>query len=216
VNCPVGPVGEYISFLNSLQFGSHLKELVLHDVKLDEEEKNNCFVTILRSNPSLTFLGIIDSSLYKHHWLELFDAIRMHPSLACLDLSDCWYESGEYPKDFTDAISHLLMDNPRIEKIYGCNANKCNKTLFRTCIEPKLELNWYRKRVQKLRDICNTSTRDALIGKALAVLDGKPSVRYLLLSEYCNVIVTHVCERYCSGTGERSLKRRRDSLSSRD
>jgi len=58
----------------------------------------------------------------------------------------------------------------------------------------------------------NTSTRDALIAQALAI--EKPTVRYLLLSEYCNVVVMYVSERYCGGIGKKSYKRRRDSLSS--
>jgi len=213
----VGPVQQprnaqhehYIEFLSQVQFGDHLQELVLHRVNIEGRE-DNCLVTILRRNPGLIYFGIISGTLSRQQWLQLLDAIRTHPSLISLDLSGCWSSHDEYTKDRTYDILHLLSGNPRIEKLHGCYSRGYDATLFQTCVEPMLEWNWYRKRVQKLRDICDTSTRDALVGKALAVLDGKPSVRYLLLSEYCNVIVTHVSERY---GGERSLKRRRDSLS---
>jgi len=201
-----GPIVGYMPFLNSLQFSNHLEELVLHNVGLKEED-NNCLVTILRSNPRLISFGMVNGGLPPQHWLELLSAIQMHPSLTCLNLSQCW---SKYRKERTDDLSRLLSDNPRIEKLYGCHSRGYDETLFRTCVEPMLELNWYRKRVQKLRDISNTMTRGALIGRALAVLHGKPSVQYLLLSEYCNVVVKYVSERYCCGISRQGLKHPRE------
>jgi len=228
----------YIPFLNRLQFRDdhhHLKELVLYHVVLlqdddDDEDKedsrnNNCLVTILRSIPGLISFNLIYPSLSRSHWLKLLDAIRVHPSLRYLNLSCGCDRYDQYRTDRTHEMSGLLSANPRIETIYHGGYPTAlraiyDESLFRRCVEPKLELNWYRNRIQELLPLLhncdnnnindhassnnnkndkNTMTmttrrRDALLGRALAI--PKPSIRYLLLSQCCNIFVVYIPSKH--------------------
>jgi hypothetical protein len=186
----------FISFLNALRNNTYLERLDLHHIF--EHEILQALSAALLGNKGLTHLGLNGCSLNDSCWSDILGAISQHPSLRTLNLS-----SIDGKLDTTEAIKQIasmLKTNKHVEDIrfdnstfdrYDWNKYDAPGLEWNKNVAPRLEYNLYQRRCRAIQKVTVSSTRAAVLANALAHVESKPVLLWMLLSQNLDTITSY-------------------------
>jgi hypothetical protein len=151
----------------------------------------------LHENRGLTHLGLKSCYVDDRCWQKLMHDIAEHPSLRTLSFEDINFE---YSSDRAlerhhtiHALAGMLASNEHVDDVKAVESKlhfEFNHDLWDSVVVPRLEINLYWKRFLAIQKIKNPATRAAVTARALAHLNSKASLQWMLLSQDEDMIVS--------------------------
>jgi hypothetical protein len=154
-------------------------------------------VAALPENGGLTHLGLTLCIVDDCCWDKLMSAIAEHPSLRTLSFSqiddenESWFFLERHEPIY--ALAGMLAKNEHVDSIEVENFG-FGRDVWDEVVVPRLEINVYRKRFLAIQKIQNRTTRAAVTARALALLENKPSLRWMLLSQNDDIVASYLAE----------------------
>jgi hypothetical protein len=188
----------FLSFINALRGNTYLQGLDLSDVYYSEGSPQ-ALASALLENKGLVHFGLHHSRLDDHCWSELMAAISTHPTLRTLDFRLIHSTDGRdmissSKLDRTKAVVDMLLVNEHIDEISFCCEVSFDRDNWNALVTPRLECNLYRKRFVTIPKIEALSIRAAVIAAALARVERKPSLIWMILSQNHDVVCSYLDE----------------------
>jgi hypothetical protein len=132
-------------------------------------------------------LSLIQSWMSESCWNELLTAISVHPSLRELEFDILPVNLAYGSIERTKILADMLLLNGNIEDI-PFSRSAFDRAHWGVLVAPKLEYNLYRKRFLAIQKIGLPSSHAAVVGKALAHFQRKPSLVWMFLSQNRDIL----------------------------
>jgi hypothetical protein len=180
----------FVSFLNALRGNVYLERLDISNLRFSDGILGELAAAVLE-NEGLTHLGLDDCSLDESCWGELLSAVSTHPSLRTLSLTHAALDFDRTKA--TEAVADILLVNKRLEEIRidGNRLSAFDSSAWDTLVTPRLECNIYRKRFPAIQKIRLPSTRAAVMARALAHVNNKPWLVWMLISQNHDILSSY-------------------------
>jgi hypothetical protein len=120
-------------------------------------------------------------------------AISTHPTLCSL-----WFRVGRAPSEDrkrarTKSVADMLLVNKRVDRIHF-DSYTYDRDYWNACVAPVLDCNIYRDWIVAIQKIQDPSTRAAVVARALARVESKPSLVWMVLFHNHDVVSSYVDE----------------------
>jgi hypothetical protein len=185
----------FISFTNAFRSNTYLKGLDLSNIMSRDDVEAQALTTALLENKGLVHFGLDQCRLDDHCWSKLMAAISTHPTLRVLKfryIRNLDGESLNTKRDRTTAIANMLLVNKHIDEIPF--SVSCDLDDWNALVAPRVECNLYRKLFVKIQKIEDPSTRAAVVARALARVESKPSLIWMVLCHNHDVVCSYLDE----------------------
>jgi hypothetical protein len=116
--------------------------------------------------------------------------------------------SSSEKRDRTKAVADMLLVNKRVDRIHF-DSDTFDRDDWNACVAPVLDCNLYRDWIVAIQKIQDLSTRAAVVARALARVESKPSLVRMVLSHNHDVVCSYVDEALDDSVSVPSPKRRR-------
>jgi hypothetical protein len=186
---PFETLERWKSFMNALNCDNcHLNRLSLSGLS-GCDDILRALADALYANTRLVHLSLSFMEMSNECWIQLLRAITSHPSLRTLAFVGIRapVEEDEARRCRTEAVAKMIFVNQQVEKIKTDQTTFCHKDWVSN-VAPRIEYNKYRTRFLNIQKTRMSSTREALFGQALAHLQMKPSLIWMLLSMNHDII----------------------------
>jgi hypothetical protein len=145
-------------------------------------------------------------------------AISMHPTLRTLKFRLIHNAYGLNPsssekRDRTTAIANMLLVNKHIDDIPFCCEGSFDRDNWNALVAPRVECNLYREWFVAIQKIQDPSTRAAIVARALARVEKKPWLVWMVLSQNHDVVCSYLGEAREDSSVSVPLRKRRRSPS---
>jgi hypothetical protein len=182
-----------VTFMNALRGNTNLERL--EPPLIDDRQVTQALVAALRENKGLVHLEL-DFSVYdKSDWTELLGSISFHPLLRSLNLNlhHVLHLDIDAKKrcEVTKVVADMLSVNERIE-VMSFHNDTFDKDCWDAYVSPRLECNLHRKWLPSIQKIEETSTRAAVLARALAKFSSKPHLVWMLLNQNHDVVSSYL------------------------
>jgi hypothetical protein len=186
----------FLSFTHALRGNTYLERLDLSDVWFDDGS-SQALTSALLENKELVHFGLRFCRLDDHFWSELMAAISTHPTLRTLKFRDIYNADGRSSssstkRERTQAVADMLLVNKHIDEIPFCGEVSFDRDDWNTLVAPRVECNLYRKLFVPIQKIQEPRTRAAIVAQALARVEKKPSLIWMILSQNHDVICNYL------------------------
>jgi hypothetical protein len=200
-----------VSFMYALGGNTHLERLSLWNIRF-RRSILQALAAALPGNKGLTCLELCSCDLEGDSWNKLLGALSTHPLLLALTFESISTSSDYGPIARTKAVAGMLLFNEQVEEIRG-DESTFDIAKWNMDVAPKLECNVYRKRFLAIQKIGLASTRAAVVARALANVESKPSLVCLLLSQNHDILTSYLNEALRTGGDPVSTPPRKRSRS---
>jgi hypothetical protein len=139
----------------------------------------------LKENKGLVTLDLAGQPISEESWRVILQSIRKHPSLQVLDLSLTPSSRRMSPAAKTErmlAIMEILQVNTMLLQIQML-LHECDKQILEDQINPRLQLNLYRKNIRSIKDVNTGLLHRKLLGRALGQVRNNSDLLWLILGE---------------------------------
>jgi hypothetical protein len=176
-------------FMNALRGNTYLERFDLRSLDF-RTGSFQALVAALPENRGLTHLGLAHCAVNDRCWDKLISAIAEHPSLRTFYFEEIYHEN-ESPEPI-HALAGMLAENKQVDEIEVDDS--FDRDVWDTVVAPRLEINSYRKRLLAIQKIQNPATRAAVTAIALAHLESKHSLQFMLFSQNEDIISSYLSE----------------------
>jgi hypothetical protein len=202
----------FLTFINALRGNAYLERLDVHNM-CSGDGSPQALASALLENKGLVHFGLHRCRLDDHCWSKLMAAISMHPTLRTLKFRDV-SSSSSTNRDRTKQIANMLLVNKHIDEIpFSVSFDRDD---WNALVAPCLECNLYRKRFDVIPKIQEPSTRAAIVARALARVEKKPSLVWMVLSQNHDVVCSYQGEALREDSVSIPSRKRRRSPSDDD
>jgi hypothetical protein len=183
-------------FMNPLRGNTHIDIGSLHVC----HDNFQTLIAALPEHRGLTHLGLTDSTVSLYWWEKLMGAIAEHPSLQTLSFENIVEDREDHEDESLlferhepiHALAGMLAKNEQVDRIQV--EDPLDEDVWNAVVVPRLEINLYRKRLLAIQKIQNPATRAAVTARALARLENKPSLQFMLLSQNEDIVFSYLAE----------------------
>jgi hypothetical protein len=184
----------FLFFINALRGNTYLERLDLSKI-CPRDGSSQALASALLENQGLVHFGLDGCEM--EGWNEIMAAISTHPTLRTLNFRgiydvDYLSPSSFTKRDRTKAVANMLVVNKHIDEIPFCCEEAFDRDDWDAFVVPRVEYNLYRKRLSPIPKIKALPTRAAVVGRALARVESKPSLVWMLLSQNHDVICSYL------------------------
>jgi hypothetical protein len=195
----------FLSFINALRGNTYLERLDLHNI-CSGDGSPQALASALLENKGLVHFGLHRCRLDDHCWSELMAAISTHPTLRTLKFRDVSSRLSTN-RDRTKEIANMLLVNKHIDEIpFSVSFDRDD---WNALVAPRLECNRYREWFAAIQKIVDPPTRAGIVARALARVEKKPSLVWMILSQNHDVVCSYQGEARADSLSVPSRKRRR-------
>jgi hypothetical protein len=185
----------FISFIHALRGNTYLQRLDLSNDDYNEGSPQ-ALASALLENKGLVHFGLDGCKLEDHCWSDLMVAISTHPTLRTLKFRDIRHVDGQSSSPYTkwartQAVADMLLLNKHIDDIPFDYVGTFDRDDWNALVAPRVECNLYWKRCAAIQKIKAPPTRAAVVAQALARVEKKPSLVWMVLSQSHDVISTY-------------------------
>jgi hypothetical protein len=185
----------FFSFINALRGNTYLERLHLSNIHADGSPQ--ALARALLENKGLIHFGLDRCTLDGNCWSELMAAISTHPTLRTLNFPGIRNVDGLPPsssekRDKTKAVADMLLVNKHIDEISSFCKFSFDRDAWDTLVAPRVQCNLYRKRLSPIPKIKALTTRAAVVGRALARVESKPSLVWMVLSQNHDIVCSYL------------------------
>jgi hypothetical protein len=183
-----------ISFINALRGNTYLERLDLSDIF--SADGSQAFARALLENKGLIHFGLNRCTLDGHCWSELMAAISTHLTLRTLNFRgihdvDYLSPSSSTKRERTKSVADMLLFNKHIDEIpFDSDTFDCNA--WNAFVAPRLDCNLYREWFVAIQKIQDPSTRTAVVARALARVERKPWLLWMILSQNHDIVCSYL------------------------
>jgi hypothetical protein len=202
-----GSAERLLSFINALRGDTYLQRLDLSEVYYSHGLPQ-ALASALLENKGLVHFGLDHYGLDNHFWGELMAAISTHPTLRSLCFREDRAPTSSTKRARTKSVADMLLANKRVDRIHF-DSDTFDRDDWNACVAPVLDCNLYRDWIVAIQKIQDPSTRAAVVARALARVESKPSLVWMILSHNHDVVCSYVDEALDDSVSVPSPKRRR-------
>jgi hypothetical protein len=196
----------FLSFINALRGNTYLERLDLSDIYYSLGSPQ-ALTRALLENKGLVHFGLYQSRLDAHCWSELMAAISTHPTLRSLSFREGGAPDEDKKRARTKSVADMLLVNKRVDRIHF-DSDTFNRDDWNAFVSPVLDCNLYRDWIVGIEKIQDPSTRAAVVARALARVESKPSLVWMVLSNNHDVVCSYLDEALVDSVSLSSPKRR--------
>jgi hypothetical protein len=174
----------FISFINALRGNTYLQRLELSNIS-SGDGSSQALARALLENKVLVYFGL--HMCEKDGWNAIMTAISKHPNLRTLRFRARRAPSEDTKRARTKSVADMLLVNTRVDMIHF-DSDTFDRDDWDALVAPRLECNHYRDWFFSIQKIQDPSTRAAVVARALARVERKPSLVWMVLCESQDVI----------------------------
>ena len=143
----------------------------------------------LAFNRSLVELYLCNVKMSDTNWGGLHEALRTHPNLRVLGLSNIVFDEDA---DYASQTLVAIMRSNTVLEVIGFSRSSCySRRIFEELVVPRLEMNRSFFADQRIAiKTAPIAVRPKLLGRALVVVRFNPNLLFLFLSENVDVVAT--------------------------
>jgi hypothetical protein len=182
----------FLSFINALRGNTYLERLGVYY----GEDSPQALASALLDNKGLVHFRLDQCGLDGRCWNELMAAISTHPTLRTLQFRGIYSVEGRGSSSSekrarTKAVADMLLVNKHVDEIPFCSDMSFGCDDWNALVDPILECNLYRKRFVAIQKIQEPSVRAAVVAQALARVEKKPSLVWMVLSHIHDIVCSY-------------------------
>jgi hypothetical protein len=189
----------FLSFINALRGNTHLERLDLSGIASRDDVEAQALASALLENKGLIHFGLDQCRFNGPCWMEFMTAISTHSTLRTLNFRYIYDTNGistssSEKRDRTMTMANMLLVNKHIDEIPSCCEFSFDRDDWNALVVPRVVCNLYRKRFVTIAKIQDPSTRAAVVARALARVERKPWLLWILLSQSHDVVCSYLGE----------------------
>jgi hypothetical protein len=205
----------FLFFINALRGNTYLERLELLGIYICEGSPQALAGALLENKGLVHFsLELCRCRLDGPCWSELMGAISTHPTLRTLMFRginnfDEGASSLSTKRARTKSVADMLLVNKRVDRIHF-DSDTFDRDDWNLFVAPMLDWNLYRDWFVAIQKIQDLSTRAAVVARALAHVESKPLLVWMVLSQNDDVVCSYLPnEARADSVSVPSRKRRR-------
>jgi hypothetical protein len=179
-----------MSFINALRGNTYLERLDLSGSG-SGDDSSQALASALLENQGLFHFGVNECRLDGRCWSELMAAISTHPTLRTLNFQCTRDFSEDNKRDRTKAVADMLLVNTRVDRIHFDSVT-FDRDDWNAFVTPRLDCNLHREWFVAIQKIQDPSTRAAVVARALARVERKPWLVWMVLSQSHDIVCSYL------------------------